>query len=67
VPSAYRLEPGLALRPPLAWELGLLEGCLRALPVFARKKTRRLEPLALSVPTASGELPLVLSWEGSPG
>jgi hypothetical protein len=56
------MEPGLAMRPPLAWELTLLEGCLRALPAFVRKKTRRLEPLSLAVPTGAGELPLTLSW-----
>jgi hypothetical protein len=61
-PSAYRLEPGLSTRPPLAWEVRLLEGCLRALPEFARKKTRRLAPLSVPVPTAAGELTLILSW-----
>jgi len=61
-PSVYRIEPGLSMRPPLAWELQLLEGCLRAVPEFARKKTRRLAPLDITVPTAGGELPLVLSW-----
>lgn len=61
-PSAYRIEPGLSMRPPLAWELRLLEGGLRGLPEFVRKKTRRLGPLALDVPTAGGELPVVLSW-----
>ena len=61
-PSVYRMEPGLSLRPPLAWEVGLLEGALRAVPEFARKKTRRLAPLSLTVPTAGGELPLVLAW-----
>ncbi|HKI37127.1 MAG TPA: hypothetical protein VKA46_35060 [Gemmataceae bacterium] len=61
-PSVYRMELGLSMRPPLAWELDLLEGCLRAVPEFARKKTRRLAPLNLTVPTAGGELPLVLSW-----
>jgi hypothetical protein len=61
-PSVYRMEPGLSVRPPLGWELGLLEGCLRAVPEFARKKTRRLAPLSLTVPIAGGELPLVLAW-----
>ena len=61
-PSVYRMEPGLSMRPPLAWELTLLEGCLRALPEFVRKKTRRLGPLTLDVPTGGGELSLVLSW-----
>jgi hypothetical protein len=61
-PSAYRLDPGMNLRPPLAWELELLEGCLRALPEFARKKTRRQGPTPFTVPVAGGDLTLVLSW-----
>jgi hypothetical protein len=61
-PAIYRMEPGLSMRPPLAWEVELLEGCLRALPEFVRKKTRRLAPLPITVPVTSGELPLVLSW-----
>lgn len=61
-PSVYRMEPGLSMRPPLAWEVQLLEGALRAVTEFARKKTRRLAPLELTVPTAGGELPLVLAW-----
>jgi hypothetical protein len=61
-PSIYRMEPGLSMRPPLAWELDLMEGCLRAVPEFARKKTRRLAPFTVTVPTAGGELPLVLTW-----
>jgi hypothetical protein len=61
-PSVYRMEPGLRMRSPLAWELELLESCLRAVPQFVRKKTRRLEPFSITVPVASGELPLVLSW-----
>jgi hypothetical protein len=62
-PVVYRLEPGLSMRPPLAWELELLDGCLRAVPEFLRKKTRRLDPLPLIVPTAAGELALILAWE----
>jgi len=54
-PSVYRMEPGLNMRPPLAWELHLLEGCLRGIPEFVRKKTRRLAPLSMTVPTAGGE------------
>jgi len=61
-PTVYRIEPGLSIRPPLAWEVQLLEGCLRAIPEFLRKKTRRLAPLELAVPTAGGELKLVVSW-----
>ncbi len=64
-PTVYRLEPGLSMRPPLVWELTLLEGCLRAVPEFLRKKTRRREPFSLTVPAAEGELALVLSWENA--
>jgi hypothetical protein len=61
-PLVYRIEPGLAMRPPLAWELELLEGCLRSIPAFVRKKTRRVAPFSILAPIASGELPIVLSW-----
>jgi hypothetical protein len=63
-PVIYRMEPGLSIRAPLAWELQLLEGCLRGLPEFVRKKTRRLEPMSITLPTEGGDLPLELSWEG---
>jgi hypothetical protein len=62
-PVVYRMDPGLAVRPPQAWELELLDGCLRAIPEFVRKKTRRLAPLAISVPVVSGDLPLELAWD----
>ena len=61
-PSAYHMEPGLSVPPPLAWGLELLEGCLRAVPEFVRKKTRRLQPLPTAVPVVFGGLGLVLSW-----
>ena len=62
-PSVYRKEPGLSMRPPLAWELELLEGCLRAIPEFL-KKSRQSDPAKaeMAVLVASGELTLVLSW-----
>jgi len=59
-PSVYRKEPGLSMRPPLVWELELLEGCLRAIPVFVNRDERTKEE---KVPVAGGELKLVLSWE----
>ena len=56
-PMAMRVNPGRAIRPPLNWELELLEGCLRALPDFlaAGKRGDRV-----IVPAASGELDLNL-------
>jgi tetratricopeptide (TPR) repeat protein len=62
-PEVFHKERGLSLRPPLAWELELLEGCLRAVPDFVARHgqddTVREE---MTVPAASGPLKLVLSW-----
>ncbi len=62
-PEVFRKERGLSLRPPLAWELELMEGCLRAVPEFvARRKQDDPAKEEITVPVASGELKLVLSW-----
>jgi tetratricopeptide (TPR) repeat protein len=62
-PSVFHKERGLSLRLPLAWELELMEGCLRALPDFVRRRAQddatREEA---TVPVASGELRLGLAW-----
>jgi hypothetical protein len=58
-PAVFHKERGLSSRPPLAWELELLEGCLRAVPDFVRRR-RQDDPTREEV--ASGELRLVLSW-----
>jgi len=58
-PCAMRINPGMAVRTPLVWELELLESVLRAVPVFIDAKT---DGLAKTVPTATGELTLKLSW-----
>jgi tetratricopeptide (TPR) repeat protein len=49
-PSVFRKERGLMMRPPLSWEIDLMDACLRALPDFvARRKpddtTRELVPV----------------------
>jgi hypothetical protein len=62
-PSVFKKESGLSMRPPLAWELELLEGCLRAIPEFiAHHRPGDTTPHRMTVPVASGELTLVLSW-----
>ncbi len=62
-PSIFRKERGMTVRPPLAWELDLMEGCLRAIPAFiARHKPDDLSKHKMSVPVASGSLTLTLSW-----
>jgi tetratricopeptide (TPR) repeat protein len=62
-PSVFHKERGLALRPPLAWELELMEGCLRAVRGFVARH-RQDDPATeeVTVPVSSGELRLVLSW-----
>lgn len=57
-PNPIRVNPGRSVRPPLAWELELLEGCLRAIPQFLAEKTAGRE---LVVPVASGELKMRLT------
>jgi hypothetical protein len=62
-PSPMRKERGLVMRPPLAWELQLLEACLRAIPDFVAGHDREdPSPYVRDVPTAAGPLPLELSW-----
>lgn len=59
-PMILRVNPGMAVRPPLAWELELVEGCLRAIPAFLIRSERG--PARMTVPVATGELDLELSW-----
>jgi hypothetical protein len=61
-PSVYRTDPGLQMRPPTPEELHLLEACLRAVPEFVRKKSRRVEPTTIPVPTAAGEAVVGMAW-----
>jgi len=62
-PSIFRKERGLSMRPPLAWELELMEGCLRAVPAFVgRHRPDDLSRRKMTVPVASGDLGLILSW-----
>jgi hypothetical protein len=62
-PSVLHKERGLAMRPPLAWELELVEACLRAIPGFVDRR-RQDDPTReeVTVPAASAELTLGLSW-----
>jgi uncharacterized protein DUF6930 len=62
-PVVFRKEEGTETRPPLPSELDLLEGCLRAVPQFVAKREPG-DPAAetIAVPSAAGELKLVLSW-----
>jgi hypothetical protein len=62
-PLVMHKERGLSHRPPLVWELELMEGCLRAIPEFIRRRPENdPTPEETKVVLASGELHLVLSW-----
>jgi hypothetical protein len=62
-PLVMHKERGLSHRPPLAWELELLEGCLRAVPEFVRRRAQD-DPSEeeVTVPTAAGAMQLTLAW-----
>jgi tetratricopeptide (TPR) repeat protein len=62
-PEVFHKDRGLSLRPPLSWELELMEGCLRAVPDFVtRHKQDDPAREEVTVPVASRQLKLVLSW-----
>ncbi len=66
-PSIFRKERGLSMRPPLSWEIDLMDACLRVLPDFVARRppddtTRELVP----VPGASPSMELGLSWIDEP-
>jgi hypothetical protein len=62
-PSIFRKDRGRSMRAPLAWELELMEGCLRALPGFVERR-RQDDPARdeVTVTTAKGPLTLGLAW-----
>jgi tetratricopeptide (TPR) repeat protein len=62
-PGIFHKERGRSLRQPLAWELDLMEGCLRSIPDFVNRHAQDdPTPEDVTVPVASGELRLWLSW-----
>lgn len=64
-PEIFHKDRGLSVRPPLAWELELMEACLRAVPEFvSRRRQDDRTKETFTVPAASGPLRLELSWVG---
>jgi tetratricopeptide (TPR) repeat protein len=62
-PHVFHKDRGMSTRPPLAWELELLEACLRALPDFIRSRPQDdSTPEEVTVPAGPGQLTLTLSW-----
>lgn len=59
-PHAMWLNPGMVIRTPLAWELELLTGALRAIPDFLESKSKSAKTVKAS--TVSGNLEFNLSW-----
>ena len=62
-PSLFRKERGLSMRPPLSWEIDLMDACLRVLPDFVDRRTPD-DPTRELVP--SGGLELGLCWIEEP-
>jgi hypothetical protein len=62
-PRVFHKDSEMDMRPPLPWELELMEGCLRAVPRFVALR-RQDDPAreTITVPVAAGELTLTLSW-----
>jgi hypothetical protein len=55
------------MRPPLAWELRVLEATLRAIPGFIEHHDRDdTAPESFTVPTGTEPLRLELSWVSEP-
>lgn len=57
-PLVMRVNPGRSVRPPLTWELELLEGSLRAIPQFLAQDKQSQRQV---VPVARGELEMELT------
>jgi len=58
-PLVVRINPGSAMRAPLAWELEVLELCLRTIPEFLVTKRASASK---KVTIAAGELNIHLTW-----
>jgi hypothetical protein len=62
-PCVFHKDRGLSMRPPLVWEMEVLEACLRTLPDFvARRPSEDTTPESLVVSVASKQLDLTLGW-----
>ena len=62
-PMAGRKERGMVLRPPLSWEIVLLEACLRAIPDFlSQHRPGDTARHRVTAPVSTGKLDLVFSW-----
>jgi tetratricopeptide (TPR) repeat protein len=60
-PEVIHKELGLTCRPPLVWELELLEGCLRTVPEFVNRR-RQDDPAKEEFTLPGDGRKMVLSW-----
>jgi len=58
-PTAMRINPGMSVRPPLAWELALLAASLRAIPQLVDANS---EKAIVRIPSDAGEIEMRLAW-----
>lgn len=62
-PEVFHKDRGLSRRPPLAWELELVEACLRTIPEFVnRRKQDDPTQEEFTVPVAAKPFKVALSW-----
>ena len=62
-PMIFHKKRGMSTRPPLSWELELMEACLLAVPAFAaRHKQGDPAREETTVSVAAEQLKLMLSW-----
>jgi hypothetical protein len=62
-PVIFRKEKGMSTRPPLPWEIDLMEVCLRAIPqLVSERRPDDLSKLKVTLPVASGSKEATLSW-----
>lgn len=62
-PDVMHKDRGLSVRPPLAWELELMEGCLRVVSDFIdRRKQDDFTEDLMTAPVPPGTLKIVLRW-----
>lgn len=59
-PTIMRVNPGMAIRTPLAWELRMMEASLRAVPRFLQSKNKEMSKL--TVHTSTGPVNVQISW-----
>jgi tetratricopeptide (TPR) repeat protein len=59
-PAIFRVNPGMAIRPPLAWELELMTACLRVVPNFLKRNAPSETESPIAIPV--GKFDLRLSW-----